>query len=299
MKDFTTEKCVQPVSYAPAPADVEVVTNDVNGLQVWLIPLMGDLEMTAEEAEEVEVCDPQPAYIDDLVEVQFGRLSVSRAPMKVLDARLAEAMAALTTPWATITLDHAGRLAFTVDGVEKTIDAPLENLALDKRLQEYGFLAGVELPSPIAGYGFLDHAGAFFGAAADKPGKITEDSILYMNPVLLTAKDLAVPVIYGDGDVGQDGVRYVDYSGYTYNRALTYPGCVQGIALDENNQSIPFNKDLMDVVFGGSQFTGSNVNAFATRADDARAVGTWVHDAIDAGMWVQEVDRLGETTVCE
>ena len=90
-----------------------------------------------------------------------------------------------------ITLDHAGRLVYTVDGVEKTIDASLENLAMDKRLQEYGSFAGAwSLPAPIAGYDFLDHAGAFFGAAADKPGKITEDSILYINPVLLTAGTL-------------------------------------------------------------------------------------------------------------
>ncbi len=67
-------------------------------------------------------------------EVEFGRLSVSRSPNKVSDHSLAEALTTLTVTGAVVTQDAAGRLVITVDGVSKTIDSPLENLALYKAI---------------------------------------------------------------------------------------------------------------------------------------------------------------------
>ncbi len=72
-----------------------------------------------------------------------------------------------------------------------------------------------------------------------------------------------------------------------------------GIHLRPSGTTGTFDESIIDAVFAGEKFLDAdgvltNVNAFATRADDARAVGTFVHDAIDNGMIVSAVDRLGE-----
>ena len=60
---------------------------------------------------------------------------MSRSPNKVSDHSLAEALTTLTVTGAVVTQDAAGRLVITVrNGVSKTIDSPLENLALYKAI---------------------------------------------------------------------------------------------------------------------------------------------------------------------
>ncbi len=79
-----------------------------------------------------------PAYS---AEVDLGRLSVGRAPNKVRDHSLTEALSKLTP--GTMTLDSTGRLA--ADGV--TIDSPLESLALYDKHMTTGSLPDVTLPA--------------------------------------------------------------------------------------------------------------------------------------------------------
>lgn len=61
----TTEYCVQPVSYEPLPGlgDEYRVVNGADGREVWRIPLLGQTGIPPGSLdEEVEVCDPDPAY---------------------------------------------------------------------------------------------------------------------------------------------------------------------------------------------------------------------------------------------
>jgi hypothetical protein len=301
MVSFGTEQCLQPVSYTAIPGLTSVV-NPVDGEQVWKVPLVGELPtVPAEEEEEVEVCDPQPLYTDYLVEVEFGRLNMGRSPEDVLDARLLEAIAALTGSDEPVTLDHAGRLVYVEGGVEFTIDAPLENLAIHETLQETGALETLVLPTPFAGYGILDHAAAMLGGAADKGGRIVPDTVVYFNAILDTPSETTftglLPVLEGDGVVGVDGVTYANYRAYSYDRAATFPGCIMGVE-NVGTTNDWFKAPIMERVFNGVPFTGSNVEAFAQHADDARKVGAYAHDAIDYAVYITAIDDVGETDVC-
>lgn len=84
----TNEYCVQPISYTEVPG-VDVTTNPVDGRDVWLVPLMGELSELP-DAEEVEVCDPQTDYVSYVSEVELERLNLVRTSPDVLARKLAD-----------------------------------------------------------------------------------------------------------------------------------------------------------------------------------------------------------------
>jgi len=193
-------------------------------------------------------------------EVELGRLSVGRAPSKVSDQALDEALSKLVAA-TTITLDNAGRLV--IDGTS-TIDSPLENLALYEAYMTDGSLTGVTLPA-----GF-DPA-ALLGAAADKTGEITVDLLVYQNTIL------DVNTVNPDGSI-----TYYDFSTYDYDRAASYPGTVTYLKDDDGDGVYEtVTEAVMDVVFGGTDWTDTTAGGaddFAQAADDARAVIEFIHD---------------------
>src|SRR5690606_9631750 len=75
-----TEWCVQPVSSTPLPGMIEsdLVVNGADGRDVYRIPLMGDLAELPVGEDEVEVCDPQPAYAMYVAEAELERLNLAR-----------------------------------------------------------------------------------------------------------------------------------------------------------------------------------------------------------------------------
>ena len=88
-------------------------------------------------------CDPEKAVptVDGevplgvtAIEVDFGRAAVARAPSKVIDKALTDALAKLTATDVVLGTDTAGRITYTVTiddtTITNTIDSPLENLAL-------------------------------------------------------------------------------------------------------------------------------------------------------------------------
>jgi hypothetical protein len=121
-------ECVQPISYDPIP-DLSPVENLVDGRDVYLVPLTGELPspvaVAEEEEEEAEPCDPQPAYADYVSEVELERLNLVRTSDEVLWRKLAEVGTRLAEA-GTITLDGAGRI--TTDGIP--IDAAPEHAAI-------------------------------------------------------------------------------------------------------------------------------------------------------------------------
>ena len=66
------------------------------------------------------------------IPVDLGRLSVSRASSSVLTSQLKTAVDSINAA-DSITLDAAGRLVLTKDGVSSAIDSPLENLRFTRR----------------------------------------------------------------------------------------------------------------------------------------------------------------------
>ena len=294
MREFGEDACVQPVSYDAIPG-VTSVTNPANGLDVWPVPLIGDGPVVT--AEEVEACDVDPAFAGYVQEVELGRLNLGRSPSKVLDRAFAEALRNIAAA-TTVLLDPAGRLE--PDGV--AIDAPAESYAIHTQLELYGVLQGPQgtypLPTQPGGqHAFLDHSASGLAGAADKTGAINVDLVAYSNrimgiPELTSAMGVLVSERVGGTLLGVPGEWYLNYGGYGYSRSATFPGCASGLLVDGLNAT-PFAGTLLDLVFGGEDFTGSDINGFAQRADDALKVIAFTHDNV-----IATVDRIGEDVTC-
>lgn len=265
--------------------------------------LLGDLNVILRDANGVPILDPyghvQPldadgnpipltpegdivaGYEDLVVPVEFSRLSVSRSPDKVLDKSYNEAITALNSATA-ITTDASGRLVLTVDGTTSTIDSPLENLALYQALLNNGYLPGFvpkdgvslgnlsALVDKSTTQGDLLQAASFLAAASDKAGSINDDTVVYTDAILgITG---AKPI------VGTDGKSYYDFSTTTYDRSATYSGTVTYLKSNGDGTYSTVTAPILDAVFGGTNYTGTQLDAFTQAADDARAVIEFVHD---------------------
>ena len=208
-------------------------------------------------------------------EVDFGRLSVSRSPSKVTDHSLTEALSKLSDPTATISLDPAGRLVVTVNGVASAIDSPLENLALYKAISN---LTGTDRTISVSStakdgtgtstYTFtiptsinIDQLKAsLLAAAGDKSGTITLDTVMYINPILGVTSDLST---------------------FNYDRASTYANTTVTVLVKQADGvtyvATPVN--VYEAVFKSTNDTTSTGAAdFATATNDALQVLEFVHD---------------------
>jgi len=257
--------------------DMYVILRDDNG-----VPILNE----AGFVQPIDVngnlipLDAEGAPIDlTLVqEVELSRLNVGRSPTSVLDRRAAEVVTLLQTATA-ISFDESGRLVLTVDGVAKTIDSPLENLALYVALMTTGTIPGVtDLPGTEYDYlvdgqfttADLEAATGLLAAASDKYTSLTPDTVAYINAVL------------GINTVTTGDVTYssMDYSAYSYDRSDAYDNVMVTVLVKQPDGSyVPTQVDLYDAVFSGEDYSESGTfDAFATAVDDARAVLAYIHD---------------------
>ena len=199
------------------------------------------------------------AYDVYSAEVDLGRLSVGRAPTKVLTHSLDEALSKLTATGAVIALDSTGRL--TVNGV--TIDSPLENLAL------YDAYMSNTLPTAVmdALKAVKLNPAALLAAAADKTGSINVDTVVYMNSILGI----------------NTGTTYYDFSSVNYDRYTTWKDATAQILVLQADGSYKVETvKLYDAVFNSTNWTDPTATGgaddFATAADDYLKVIEFVHD---------------------
>ncbi len=294
----TTEYCVQPVSYQQAPGLV-TTPNPADGSTVYAIPLQGEwLTSGTVPAEEVTACDPQPAYAMFVNEVELERLNMARTSDSVMDDKLAAVQTKLELAGDKIALDPAGRI--TADGVP--IDAAPEQAAIYQSLMKTGTIPGLpddmtgptrigpaETPGHNSRFDAWELAAAAVGTAASKGVPINIDSIEYYNQVIgfppddAYASDWGVsfvrPLEPGTETAQPTGQRYVDYSGFRYDRAETFPGSVTWLDVASLEwhvtpilQAVPFTNP------GVSHETLHGVQAFAQLADDTRAVISYLHE---------------------
>ncbi|MCL7744118.1 hypothetical protein LV476_04015 [Guyparkeria hydrothermalis] len=190
-----------------------------------------------------------------LQEVEFERLNVGRAPASVLAHALAEAERTIGLDAdGVLERDAAGRLIIVdADGASYTIDSPLENLSLyQEALESDGWT--------------LADAAAFLGAASSKTKEITVDTVVYLNSIL---------------GINNPDDGYYDLGGFSYDRAARYPDTVTYLSdPDGDGVYTEVTRPIMDVVFESQDYSGSGAEAFATAADDARAVIEFVHEPI-------------------
>ncbi len=208
------------------------------------------------------------------IEVDFGRSSVARAPDRVTDQALTEALDKLTTA-EDVGVDAAGRITYISDGVTYTIDSPLENLALyidlAAGLADQTTTSETEAALGEVGLATLDTAASLLAGLADKTGDITLDYLVNEN------------VIAGVVEAGE----YYDYDDFTYDR--TYPvsysywyspdGIVAPVSL-----TLDINAYLADESVNGALPAATDYAAlFAAAADDALEVIELVHTQIVIG----------------
>ncbi len=257
--------------------DMYVILRDENGVPVltpegFVQPLDKDGNLIPLDAEGA------PTIEDAVVEVEIGRLNVGRSPSHVLDARLNEAVTNLNSA-TSLSIDAAGRLTYVVDGVTKTIDAPLENLALYVKLLETGSL-GLSLSNDVLGdYAYLNDgqlttqdyltAASLIGAASDKTQPMSIDQVVYVNSFL--GIDGTLPAV--------NDIKYVDYSTFAYDRSDVYENVTTTILVKEGDNWVEKTINVYDAVFKEQDYSSpSGVDGFAQAADDARAVINYIHE---------------------
>ncbi len=245
--------------------DLWVILRDANGepilkdgKYVQPIDAEGNLVPLDEEGAPIDASLTQ--------EVTFSRLSVARAPSKVLTHSLDEALTKIKTTDAAITLDAAGRVV--VDG--STIDSPLENLALYKAVMTDTLPADVKalLPANLS-------AASLLAAAADKTSTINVDTVVYLNNFIgVNTVTNGVPT------------SYYDFATFDYDREATYKDATATVLVLQSD-GVTYNQatvNLYDTVFSGSDWvdptvqTSAGADDFAAAANDALRVIEYVHD---------------------
>lgn len=282
--------------------DMYVLLRDENGVPIlspegFVQPIDADGNPIPLDAEGAPI-NPELA-----MEVEIGRMNVGRSPKFVLSTRYEEALLAINAA-DEVTVDAAGRLTLitnddpaTADVNEasvKTIDAPLENLALYVELMNTGTLTGVDsdtvfsadLQNLIDGTFTPDdlvEAATLFAAAADKTGTILVDNVVYMNSILDITGSLADPLD------PTNTTEYVNYSEFTYDRSDTYGDVTANVLVyvpDPDGDGplteswVPQEVNIYTAVFGGAEdgIATEDAAGFAQAADDALQVIEFIHE---------------------
>lgn len=272
---------------------------DSNGC---LIPVAADGTTLSMDFVEGS-CELPLVYAELVQEVEFGRLSVVRAPDFVVDSSLAEAMSSINSA-KVIALDAGGRLLLTreieINGVltdvTKAIDSPLENIALYLQMMRFGFLPGlghdatflgdlnylqcaggpdaVDPPAENLSTRDFDQAAAFFAAAADKTGTVRLDQIIILNNWLGLNSD-------------DEGNRvYLNFGVYNHNPNAKYtnlaPWLLRGpVMLDGAHWFVAENRDILtNVIFNPlpAWYENGGATQFTKATDDALQVIEFMHN---------------------
>lgn len=304
----------------PLPSAAGCPIQPVNAIGIP-IPLDAECEIIVSECTILGGCLP--------VEVEFGRTSVARSPEDVMEKSFDEAISTIKES-KSVSVEAAGRLLLEMEvlnaetgvseTVYKTIDSPLENLALYVQLMRMGHIQtangvvsdsnGDEITFRPALDPLVDYAkfsaelscllptldgsivaeelsncdllfsSFFLAAAADKTGEITVDMVQYLNRILEIPN--ATNSLSGNP-------AFVDFTQFNYQR------------------DAHFNKDvdvIMPVVFpdswekrtvnlmswlnykNGNQPKGQNIAGFVRSANEGLKVIMFIHNnEIPENIW--------------
>jgi hypothetical protein len=301
----TTEYCVQPASYEPIPG-ITSLPNPVDGRQVWVVPLQGEWLDDANPpipVEDIGACDPQPQYSMFVREVDLERLNLTRTSDEVIAGKLADVQTKLQFA-NLIALESTGRIAFD----DTPIDAAPENAAIYQNLMKSGTIPGLH-PAAVAGppaligpapkdgvsnsqFGAWELAAMAIGAAASKSTPINVDTVEYYNRIIGLADFTSLwsqvnfvqpadPANPGSALTGSE--KFVDFSGFTYNRSETFKGSVTWLdvpslkwQVSHITDVVPFTNLTNQQEIGTTTLHG--VTAFAQLADDVRALCNFIPD---------------------
>lgn len=241
--------------------DLWIILRDVDGKPI--LNADGFVQPIAADGTLIPL-DAEGAPIDASLtqEVEFSRLSVARAPSKVLTHSLDEATSKILAG-TSITLDAAGRVV--VDG--DAIDSPLENLALYKAIMTNTVPAAVaaKLPADLV-------ASSLLAAGADKTSTINVDVVVYLNSFL------GINTVVNGQVTG-----YYDFT-TDYNREDTYKDVEVKVLVDNGDGTYTTQTvNVYDTLFSGSNWVDptpadAGADDFAAATNDALRVIQFVHD---------------------
>lgn len=266
---------------------------------------------------ELGTCDIITLCADNSQEVDLGRLSVLRAPARVMDKARDEVLKALDKSSGpnSVTLDPSGRL--TVDGT--TFDSPLVNLGLYREFHNFWQLQDTAEP-PVAYFVPGSNSGLFnanfdpnygvylgmafgLGGGSDKAGSgVDVDVVSRVNAILyLPGTEYLADEHGGFPDTWSKQIEgkwhyFINYTDFDYQRDLVWTGCVMYDYFDEGTQSWVMNHPMriIDIFYDedynlgvdptwsvgnepGESEVVGNIGGFALAANDARRVLAFVH----------------------
>jgi hypothetical protein len=297
----TTEYCVQPVSYVPLPGlgDEHLVINGADGREAYRIPLIGERAVPPSAEDEVEVCDPEPAYAMYVEEAELERLNMARQPDEVRDRKLHEVYLRLLAA-DEVTLDAAGRI--TTDGTP--IDAAPDHAAIYDSIMRTGAVPGIDaVPAALGGFDAWMLAAAAVGTATGKSVPLTVDAIEYYNRILAIADDhQPAPAWTLDflETTPPNGEHFVDFRAFSYTRSDVFQGCATWLDVPSLTWKVSPIAEVVDFAelppvaqdtdSDGVPDTVTNVAGFAQMADDVRAVISYLHENdVIAGFFLDPV----------
>jgi hypothetical protein len=282
-----------------------------------------------------EPCDPlvitlpegNVNYADFASEVELERLNLARSPANVLLQHMKEVEAYVeTTDPALFTLDTSGRPVF--DGVG--IDAGPKLQGIREALLEKGTIPGADswsaYPFPfrlVARFGAgptdvvvrdfdqwtnWDLSAFALGGAASKFTPISLDVVPYHDRIMGIPGDWAASdgwpkLVHYSEELGE---YFVDYSGFSYERAATYPGCatyldpvtIEWVVMPYLEAQYPIGDLWVDVFepLPPNAVNGvlGNVAGYAQMAEDARSMNYFTH--MFSELYLPVADPVGIDT---
>jgi len=300
--------CIQPISYDVVTGTTQV-TNPADGRTVSLIPLVGKGSTALLPVPADTACDPQPAFLEYVSEVELERLNLVRTSDEVLWKKLVEVEARLAAA-SEVTLDGAGRI--TTDGVAMdaspdhaaiyaaaagdppaaALEAPPADSPKPGGLMDTGTIPGLgtspawiqQGDTPMDGFNQWMLAAASVGAATGKSVPVTIDTIEYYNRI--AAPDgLVDGWNYASGFIlpqDANGESFVNYRGFSYTRSEVFTGCTTWLdvgTLTWKSGPVLDRVEFIDIVdFASPTSTVENVAGFTQLADDVRSVISYLHE---------------------
>lgn len=306
---------------APDYGDLVVILRDADGVPILvngcIQPLNSDgnritLDAECEIVAETE-CLTEGGCLP--VEVDFGRLNIARSPDTVINNRFDEVINYIKAS-KKLSIDPANRLMLLMDAVTlvdnvpvtteywKTIDAPLECLALYVQIMKYGHLQttpnvissdrGDETTyrpvlDPAVDYAKFPpelefllpdidgstvaepltnedmlYSSFFLAAAGDKSGKITVDLVQYMNAIL------GVP---NTNNALPGNAGFVNFRAYAYERGQHFNKTVAVI--------LPTTPPIFDV--------------------NGKSIRMWKETTVSLPIWLNHINegQLSETNIAD
>jgi len=274
--DLDLNGCVMPLPENP----IEVL---IDGLPAVLetVPMMLEEYMDGQYK-----CVVVPGFEDYVQEVEIGRLNCVRTALtnpNVLNKHLVEAVTTINSSVAPLKRDLAGRLIYTVEyldefGVlqtrEKTIDSPLQNLALYRALMTWGTLEGtvevkVEGVKTIVELELRDDLVWENGLDYLKYGNETVNGPLPQPLLPIMPSGFAdFAEFYHASDA--------DYSGLMVDYVQWHDPLEAGFACSYSNET----DDLHLRFLNGDTTLSAQLAAFLAHAEDAREVILFTHRVI-------------------